>query len=762
MNARKRVTIFLAVRRRKRTVYEAGPLSRTRTKERERIAYRASLNDAISTFSSAADRGQQALFAEANILIKNLLAAREVRILVHSGGAWRDWDLLDGNEEIDPFISSLPEKSTAWDGVIHLDRFVFASVRTGSVALIIDRDLNVEPGDDFICTVCHVFRLALGSCESKHGNPDKLEVIKVFQRVANRILKSRDLQEIFLQITHEAKIRLSADICGIMLNEHDLLVMKRCVGNLAAETAALRMRAGQGVGGRVLETRGPCSVEDYVQSEIISRDFFHLARAERVRSALAVPLISQDKVIGVLEVWRRQPSTFTPQNTAELATLANLASLAIENVSLSQEKEEAALKLEEAHTELKQRYEVIRTSAELQESLISSLLAGGGLVDLAEKAHKHLESPILFLDQHLDIQVCHPPKACPDDLLCLVQKAILRISGSDNGLMTQSAGSERFLFQRVMTASEHLGWVVVLKPHLQNDSDQLAITEICVTTALHQMKEHAAARALSDKLTSLVWDLLESPDHLRRLALERAKELNVEFSGEYCVLLCMVEGLDRPNAAGGLTGSDLESRRRSIADAPGRLSSSRRYVRLSALRGNELAIICEFHGGNQISEVAQGLIDEIGRRVPGATVRVGTSKPCVDSMAMPGAWKDARIACEVARQRSKSCVVAFGDVGVAGLLMSMREGADFKAFVDDKLGLLLREKPSQREVLLKSLRAFFAANCSRQAAANDLRIHQKTMVYRLDKIERMMGLDLASHEHRVLLYLALRMKDIIE
>jgi sugar diacid utilization regulator len=224
----------------------------------------------------------------------------------------------------------------------------------------------------------------------------------------------------------------------------------------------------------------------------------------------------------------------------------------------------------------------------------------------------------------------------------------------------------------------------------------------------------------------------------------------------------MVEGLDRPDAAGRLTGSDLESRRRSIADAPGRLSSSHRYVRLSALRGNELAIICMFHDCNQIREVAQGLIDEIGRRVPGATIRVGTSKPCVDSMAMPGAWKDARIACEVARQKPKSGVVAFGDVGVAGLLMSMREGADFKAFVDDKLGLLLREKPPQREVLLKSLRAFFAADCSRQAAANNLRIHQKTMVYRLDKIERMMGLNLASHEHRVLLYLALRMKDIIE
>ena len=64
------------------------------------------------------------------------------------------------------------------------------------------------------------------------------------------------MNEVFTQITHEAKARLSADICGIMLKEADWLVMQRCVGNLASETASLRMRSGQGVGGRVFETRG--------------------------------------------------------------------------------------------------------------------------------------------------------------------------------------------------------------------------------------------------------------------------------------------------------------------------------------------------------------------------------------------------------------------------------------------------------------------------------------------------------------------------
>jgi DNA-binding PucR family transcriptional regulator len=42
-----------------------------------------------------------------------------------------------------------------------------------------------------------------------------------------------------------------------------------------------------------------------------------------------------------------------------------------------------------------------------------------------------------------------------------------------------------------------------------------------------------------------------------------------------------------------------------------------------------------------------------------------------------------------------------------------------------------------------------------------LRTHQKTVAYRLDKIERMTGLRLDAHEQRVLLYLALRMNDLI-
>ena len=168
---------------------------------------------------NAADHGPQALFSEARILFRNVLAARDVRLLVRSAGAWREWEKLnDGADEA--LIESLPDAPA---GVVHLDDSVFIPVQVGSVALLIEGISKPSALRDTATILSKVFGLAIASSESQKVNPDKLEAIRVFQRVANKILKSQNLQEIFLHITHEAKARLYADICGIMLLEDNAL-----------------------------------------------------------------------------------------------------------------------------------------------------------------------------------------------------------------------------------------------------------------------------------------------------------------------------------------------------------------------------------------------------------------------------------------------------------------------------------------------------------------------------------------------------------
>ena len=718
------------------------------------------LREAIALLARAADQGQDTLFSEACILFRNALGAADARILICSAGMWREWNRVETEDGLDANIALLVEGLQPRDAPLRSGRVMVAPVSGSSVAVVIEIDEATETPAGDLQSLCHVLHLALGSCESRHGNPDKLEAIKVFQRVANRILKSGDLNDVFTQITHEAKVRLSADICEIMLKEDDWLVMQRCVGNRASETASLRMRSGQGVAGRVLATGEPCAIEDYVHSEIISRDFFSLARAERVKSALAVPLLSQNEVIGALEVWRRRPSRFTQQHTAELATLANLASLAIENVRLAQAREFAARRLEVAHKELQTRYDVIKMSADLQEGLTSLLLAGAAAAEIAERASQHLSRPVLLMDRRLAVEACSPVDFEFEPILHDIRTEVSK-AGAESRALLRGEKEPKFYCQRIVAGAECLGWAAVFGGEDPSGVVQLALGEICVTVALYRMKERAAARALSDRLSSLLWDMIEAPEDLRRAALERARDLGVDLNGDICVMVCSFqEGPRRTGARSSDRGAPA-SWRQMIGEFATRLPSSNRDVKLSTLRGDELILVTAIRAGTRPQELAEAICKDLDHAMPGVITCIGVSRRLVSHDLIPAACKDARAALSVIRQANQNRVLAVENIGVAGLLMSLQGGADFRQFAVEKMRGLLTEKAPQREALLETLRAYFALNCSQHATAERLRLHQKTIAYRLEKIEKITGLDLNLHESRMLLDLAIRMNDLL-
>jgi sugar diacid utilization regulator/GAF domain-containing protein len=717
----------------------------------------ALLQDAIARLARAAEQGQEALFSEARVLVRNALNADEVKIVVRSADVWREWSQLDGEGSLEASIVALVDGLGPQEFCVRSGALVAAGVSASAVALVIDLGDAPDPNLKYLRSLCQVLHLSIGACEARNGNPDKLDAIRVFQRVANRILNSGDLNDIFTKITHEAKTRLSADICGIMLKEDDWLVMQRCVGNLASETGVLRMRSGQGVAGRVFATREPCAIEDYVLSDVISRDFFHLARAERVKSALAVPLLCQNDVIGVLEVWRRRPSQFTPQHTLELATLANLASLAIENVRLGNARESAAKRLEIAHAELQARYDVIRQSAALQESLTTLLLAGGSLADIAELGSRHLAQPVLILDRRLEVVAFSPAEFEFAPHLAELRTQLK--SAADARTLARETKGLRFYGQSIAAGGERFGWAAVLGVHEPTDAAQLALGEISTTIALHQMKERAAARALSDKLGSLLWDMIDAPEPVRRTAYDRVRDLGVNLGGDLCLVVC---ALDEQGRHGSQPPSEVGvSWRQTVAELPARLPLANRTVRLCTLRGDELILVAALRERQTTRSVAELLRRDIERFLSGAVASLGVSRRVASAESLPTGYHEARTALAVTRRIGGDRIVAFEQIGVAGLLLSLRDGSDFRGFVADKMAGFSKETPSQREALLETLRAYFAANCSQQATAQQLRLHQKTVAYRLGKIERISGLDLNDHESRMLLDLALRMNDLL-
>jgi two-component sensor histidine kinase len=67
-----------------------------------------------------------------------------------------------------------------------------------------------------------------------------------------------------------------------------------------------------------------------------------IAREEGLRSALSVPLLAQERVIGVLNLYTDAPRQFTDSEHRLISTLANSAAIAIENARLYEETRERA------------------------------------------------------------------------------------------------------------------------------------------------------------------------------------------------------------------------------------------------------------------------------------------------------------------------------------------------------------------------------------------------------------------------------------
>ena len=63
--------------------------------------------------------------------------------------------------------------------------------------------------------------------------------------------------------------------------------------------------------------------------------------------------------------------------------------------------------------------------------------------------------------------------------------------------------------------------------------------------------------------------------------------------------------------------------------------------------------------------------------------------------------------------------------------------------------------------LIRTLSGFFDANGNLAKAAADLDVHRNTLVYRLERISELTGLDLNDPENRLILHLALKVQRVL-
>ncbi len=465
-------------------------------------------------------------------------------------------------------------------------------------------------------------------------------------------------------------------------------------------------------------------------------------------------------MIGVLEVWRRRRSEFTPRQVQRLVAMASLVTIAIENARLNDAQVSNIRQLQGAYDSLEQQVDALRRSTTMQRELIQLLLEGEGLSTIARTVATLTGAKVAILT------TSHEPLASyPKDLdLAALHTELSRVSpdrGAASFMTVELSGGGGWLSVRpIHAAGATFGYVCLVSSTSPGDALEMAVGQAAVISALHCLEQRAADEARADARDEIIWDLLHGSQEYRRAAASRAERLRIDLRRPHRLFTCQLEGVEAIGGHGGMEPARLDRVRHEVRNVVQKASAAYGGPDLVSLRGNVIVTLAPCVDVASARAMATAATAEINARIPGLVAVWGISRPHQSPLEYHVAHREATLALEAARRTDRRDRAAvFDELGVIRFLLAPGAEPDLAEYVEGALGPLLEYDRRHRSALLKTLRAYLDTNCSLLLAAERLFVHHKTLRYRVTRIEELTHLDLKNNEDRFRADLALRILD---
>jgi sigma-B regulation protein RsbU (phosphoserine phosphatase) len=156
------------------------------------------------------------------------------------------------------------------------------------------------------------------------------DVESLLIEVADVLNTTLDLDTLLQRVAEVVKRVIDYEIFSILLlNERTQELRFRFqIGHLPEVVERIRVKVGEGVTGRAAKERQAVLVDD------VNKESHYIEAVPRVRSELAVPLITKNKVIGVMDLEAREPAYFKEEHARVLSLIGSRVAVSVENARL--------------------------------------------------------------------------------------------------------------------------------------------------------------------------------------------------------------------------------------------------------------------------------------------------------------------------------------------------------------------------------------------------------------------------------------------
>lgn len=289
-----------------------------------------------------------------------------------------------------------------------------------------------------------------------------------------------------------------------------------------------------------------------------------------------------------------------------------------------------------------------------------------------------------------------------------------------------------------------------------SEFDQLVLTYGADVCAIEMAKSRAIASAVEQARGDWVQMWLSGTPTDDDLLTTRAQQAGFDSTSTYMVVVFRAvtqQGASLP----------LESLISLVRD-----DLARRQINAAVGQYVDVIVLLYPLENVQATQRPRQTVDEIrtqlSTRTPTGLVAAGISRPATGLYVLRDAYREARDSMSIATELGDHETTTFyGDLKLYQFLLSIKEKnlEHLRRFYEESLQPLVEHDRQKQGDLVRTLNGFFDANGNLAKAAADLDVHRNTLVYRLERISDLTGLDLNDADNRLILHLALKVQRVL-
>jgi purine catabolism regulator len=449
-----------------------------------------------------------------------------------------------------------------------------------------------------------------------------------------------------------------------------------------------------------------------------------------------------------------------PRDAGEVAARHNLPLFVLPDAADLRDVERAIIRLI-----VEREAQLDRRGRQVYRQLAQPSIENRGLPAIAQALHDITAKPVVVQDERLSVLALAWPEdfpLSPDDLASsLEDEAPLRqwlwgqqLDGKAPPCteLDLVPGLTRCV-AAIIIEGQLNGYLSLLGPADEvDDLDRLAVERGALVCAGELAKQRAVTAA-EDRLRGDLLDLLLTASPAEEPALaRRAAEAGYELESYHAAAIFDLE----ENSPHSLTLLASEFRGCLLHTA---------IQPFLCPYDKDLVALCRADDADhlrRLEELAEATRARLSQIAPKTHLAIGIGRPGAGLAGLRRSFHQAQEALVLAHTLlGGDGVLLFSDLGLYRLLCQLQDSEELVEFYNRTLGPLVQYDAGHNTELVQTLETFFAHHGNASQTAETLHLHRNSLLYRLERIGEIAGLDLNDADDRFSLQLALKIRPLL-